>query len=317
MTAVQMPECAVIDKWQILQDLSDGAVEFDLNHRTLGVLRALLTFHRPREISAEPLSAVVFPSNKTLAHRLNGMPESTLRRHLAQLVAVGVIIRHDSANRKRFKRGAGTAYGFDLAPLAQNADYISKIATRARDRRVRLANLRDEVAQMRQRVLDILGPSPLTEEARVLLRRTPDTKVLTCILTRLASSLNTPETNEMSGSDTENERHIQSDLSICTTEHMDSSTSKTYLSLKDILEQCKEYKLYFPQPIYDWQKAFNVAYQLSNMMGIDPSTFGTATKQIGQHRCIALIFRMLDNFTNIDNPNGYLINASRNTAELA
>lgn len=98
--------CALppVDKWQILDALSAAAEEFELNHRTLSVLRALITFLPAREITAELNSCIVFPSNRTLSERLHGMPESTLRRHLAKLVELGIISRHDSANRKRFAR---------------------------------------------------------------------------------------------------------------------------------------------------------------------------------------------------------------------
>ena len=81
VTGVAEP-CALppVDKWQILDALSAAAEEFELNHRTLSVLRALITFLPAREITAELNSCIVFPSNRTLSERLHGMPESTLRR---------------------------------------------------------------------------------------------------------------------------------------------------------------------------------------------------------------------------------------------
>ena len=62
----------------------------------------------------------MFPSNRKLMERLNGMPESTLRRHLASLAEIGIVTRKNSPNRKRYARRAGEgalmAFGFDLSP---------------------------------------------------------------------------------------------------------------------------------------------------------------------------------------------------------
>jgi replication initiation protein RepC len=315
VTAVQSPDVTLVDKWQILQDLSDGAEALGLNHRTLGVLRALLTFHRERYIGPEPLGAVVFPSNKTLSHRLNGMPESTLRRHLCQLVASGVVIRHDSANRKRFKRRAGIAYGFDLAPLAQNAAYITGIADTARTFRDRLANLRDLVAQSLDNLLQDNGPCARTEEARIILRRKPEEAVLLLLNDQLEAKITALTTTEMNTPDSQIERHIH-------TEYLNNSdgpvqkkqTTQTTSdpSLVDLLEQCREYKLYFPQPVRHWNEAFTIANRLSEMIGIEKNVFHDAVSKIGKKRSVAAIFQILDKLSTIDNPGGYLRRLAQN-----
>jgi replication initiation protein RepC len=64
------------------------------------------------------------------------MAESSLRRHLAALVGVGLIVRHDSPNGKRYARKdtSGTivrAFGFDLRPLILRATEISNAAAEA------------------------------------------------------------------------------------------------------------------------------------------------------------------------------------------
>jgi replication initiation protein RepC len=315
MTAVQSSDLTLVDKWQTLQDLSDGAEDFGLNHRTLGVLRALLTFHRDRYIGPEPLGAVVFPSNKTLSHRLNGMPESTLRRHLCQLVASGIVIRHDSANRKRFKRRAGVAYGFDLAPLAQNAAYITKIADTARDKRDQLANLRDQVAQRRQDLLQVHGSCNLTEEARITLRRKPDATVLQSFADRLAAKITAVESEKMSRAAAQTERHIHSE-SLYNSDRPSKKTKPLTTTsdptLIDILDQCTEYKLYYPKRVRHWNDAFEIASRLSGMMGIDQNVFHDAVSKLGKKQCVAAIFGLLDRLPTIDNPGGYLRRIAQN-----
>ena len=120
------------DKWALLDALTLAAHAYRLNHRSLAVLRALLTFFPGRDIPAEPGAGVVYPSNRTLSARLNGMPESTLRRHIASLVRSGLIARRDSANCKRFARVGGVVFGFDLSPLAQAAPSLAERASEAR-----------------------------------------------------------------------------------------------------------------------------------------------------------------------------------------
>ena len=177
--------CALpsVDKWDILSALSKAAPEFGVSHRTLAVLKALMTFLPEQLIAAERGGAVVFPSNRKLCERLNGMPESTLRRHLAKLVETGIVSRQDSPNRKRFARNIGgtraVAYGFDLSPLAVHAEQVQAIAEDADLKAERIAVLRDRLALLRQEILasgQQLPPLPqeTLERARLTLRRRVD-----------------------------------------------------------------------------------------------------------------------------------------------
>lgn len=61
------------------------------------------------------------------------MPASTLRRHLAVLVDVGLVVRRDSPNGKRYARkgSAGEielAFGFDLSPLVVRSEEFENLA---------------------------------------------------------------------------------------------------------------------------------------------------------------------------------------------
>ncbi|MXZ01135.1 hypothetical protein F4Y93_10980, partial [Candidatus Poribacteria bacterium] len=166
-----------VDKWEVLSALTTASADFDISHRTLTVLKALLTFLPDRDIPTEPGRAVVFPSNRTLSERLNGMPESTLRRHLARLVQLGLVNRHDSPNRKRYARRVGQgvelAFGFDLSPLNGHADQIFITAQRATRRAERIRALRDRIALARQQLIALNDSrfAALIENARLVLRR--------------------------------------------------------------------------------------------------------------------------------------------------
>ena len=140
---------ASIDKWELLTQLTAARESYELSDRTLRVLAVLLGVHREREL-IDGSSLIVYASNATLCERAHGMPESTLRRHLAALVASGLIARHDSPNGKRYKRrdASGSvvrAYGFDLRPLLLRAGEIAHHARAAEIRRNEIALLREEV----------------------------------------------------------------------------------------------------------------------------------------------------------------------------
>jgi hypothetical protein len=99
-------------------------------------------------------SIVVFPSNRELCIRANGVPESTLRRYLARLVAVGLIARRESPNGERFARRGGegetTAFGFDLAPFIASKDRIEAAAAEIRAHAARLRTLREKITPLRR-----------------------------------------------------------------------------------------------------------------------------------------------------------------------
>jgi replication initiation protein RepC len=142
-----------VHKWTLLRTLSEIRDELGVSDRALGVLSALASFHPETALTLAGgegqgeghVGLVVFPSNRALALRCNGMSEATLRRHLAALVEAGLIIRRDSPNGKRFARrddgeGGGQVYGFDLAPLVARAgEFDERLeALRSEQRRARL-----------------------------------------------------------------------------------------------------------------------------------------------------------------------------------
>lgn len=149
-----------VDKWQSLTELSASRVAHGLTDRELGTLRGLLSFHPEKLLCVSTTAPVVYPSNRALSERLNGIPLSTLRRHLAALVRAGIIIRRDSPNGKRYvRRSVGTpiAYGFDLTPLVTRFNEFCEDTRRLRAERDRIAHLREELSLMRRDLSGLAG----------------------------------------------------------------------------------------------------------------------------------------------------------------
>ncbi|TMV07367.1 plasmid replication protein RepC [Arenibacterium halophilum] len=141
-----------VNKWQVLRELSKAQAAFGVTERDLTVLQGLLSFYPEDDLSATA-EMIVFPSNKTICERLNGMPCSTMRRHMARLIEAGLLDRRDSPNGKRYVRRHGSdrvAFGFDLTPLYQRTEEIARTAEAVRSAEERVRRLRECVSLMRR-----------------------------------------------------------------------------------------------------------------------------------------------------------------------
>ncbi|NSY41562.1 plasmid replication protein RepC [Leisingera sp. ANG59] len=326
------------DKWDLLAALTHAAAEFELSHRTLGVLKALLTFFPDRALPAEPGSAIVFPSNRKLMERLNGMPESTLRRHLAALTRIGIVSRKNSPNRKRYARRVGEdtamAFGFDLSPLARHAAQIFGTALEAQERAAHLAVLRDRVAVLRQELLDLADQTAetLLDAARKLLRRKPCETELTTMAETLRTEIASrkpdaaPQVSalpapKLSVPDSQNERHIQDSVkkdsdseeaqakAPCPQpQHSDAkdSAAEKGNDLAKVLRACPEVQTYYPGALRNWQDADRIAETLSPMMGIEMPVLSDARAAMGRKEAATAVMCMLEKLGSIRSPGAYL-----------
>lgn len=221
-----------VNKWEVLRDLATARTEYGLSDRDLSVLQALVSFHRPTVLEGADL--VVHPSNRAICERLNGMPCSTMRRHLSRLVQAGVVLRRDSPNGKRYARRFGDekiAYGFDLAPLVARAAEFQAAAERHRQAALDLARHREAASLMRRDLAALVEYGRSLEPDRGLWDRLSDAAVLAARelrrklsveeLTELAadlracveearSALGTVDTGDMSTNGVESGQHYQS-----------------------------------------------------------------------------------------------------------
>lgn len=156
LRVIERPEASVpgrpVNKWELLRELSKAQAAFGVSERDLTVLQGLLSFF-PDDALGGNAEMVVFPSNKAICERLNGMPCSTMRRHLARLVEAGLLQRRDSPNGKRYVRKHGeerVAFGFDLYPLYCQSEEIARAAEAVREAEERVRRLREVVSLMRR-----------------------------------------------------------------------------------------------------------------------------------------------------------------------
>lgn len=327
-----------VAKWDALRALATARRRYDLTDRDLTVLQALIGFHPETMLGGEAPCPVVHPSNKAICARLNGMPSSTMRRHVARLVDAGVILRRDSPNGKRYVRRAGgapLAYGFDLSPLASRFDEFREAARKIEQAEARLARLREIVSLMRRDLAGLVayGVSvqpglPLWDRlddlARLTargLRRKLDEKDLLALHASLedsiaeASGYLTPETEETGTSDSRNEHHHQrSEEDICDREVVDNSdesdpmkrTAEDPPPLGMILQACEEIQVYADGAIRRWDDLMKASDLVVPMLGIRRSVWEKARQRMTSAQAATSIAVMLQRFPQIRNPSAYL-----------
>lgn len=354
----QVAEIKTMDKWSLFRDLSAARSAYGLNDRALLVLNALLSFH-PGATLQDGSGLIVFPSNITLSERAHGMAESTLRRHLATLVEAGLIARHDSPNGKRYARRRSDgeitrAFGFDLRPLLLRAPEIIRAAEEIRAATEALRSTRERITLLKRDALKLASyastsalPGPWVEVLDGLatlhtrLRRKLALGDLLEIEAQLVDMLGQienhlpAETEELSGSDSENGRHYQSsDKESCESEPREemeqteivASEQPTQvaprpkltlakLPLQIVLQACPEIQPYAERRIEGWRDLVNAAGLVRGMMGINPSAWEEARTTMGPEAAAIVVACILQRFAKIRNPGGYLRSLSLKARE--
>ncbi len=329
-----------VNKWEILRELGVARAAFDLSDRQLTVLQALLSFHPEQELTPDGKSLIVFPSNASICARLNGMPCSTMRRHLARLVEAGMIQRRDSPNGKRYtKRGhAGVqAFGFDLSPLLRRYDEIFAKAEDIRQETERTRQAK-QAASLMCRDLAALSSygkktypddpvwDQLSDHALLMarhLRRKLTPEELAHSQTELEDALIKAKSalainpTQMSTSDVQNEQHHQSSkkerdnkkkgASETRSDHVKiKSLSKINIPLSLVLENCGETQNFSPDPIKDWASLLDAMNTIRPMMGISTSVWQSAIETMGHQVATTVLAAMLERFQELRSPNAYL-----------
>lgn len=344
-----------VGKWALFRQLSKARTIFGLSEREITVLQGLLSFY-PEDTLGGDSDMVIFPSNKALCERLNGMACSTMRRYLAQLVSAGLVTRRDSPNGKRYSRkvgGARVAFGFDLSPLPRRSEEITRAAEAVRAAEAELRRAREAVSLMRrdlaavaeygrQKMPDLPIWDEFAELAAIsarMLRRKLSIGDLTAVRVELNSALDHVR-QLIDGSDTEylstnacqSEQHHQNSdtYTIESKSQCNAAPSaevapdgRTYGNEKAIEESRRDrHRVRIPLdlvtscchavfdfsdgPIRHWHQLYNAACRVWPSMGISPSAWEEARRVMGPEQAAVVVIAMLERFTEIRSPGGYL-----------
>lgn len=339
-----------INKWELFRELCVAKGAYGITDRDLTVLNALLSFYQDTNLS-DNNNMIVFPSNKALAERAHGMAESTLRRHIAALTASGLILRHDSPNGKRYasRDASGAvvrAFGFDLRPLLVKAHEITGNAAEVRAAQEHIRRLREEVTLTKRDAIKLLaygeaehpsdGWQALQEqllEAHKVSRRSLDAEGLGELLKTLQNILAdigkriAYETNNVRGSDNNNERHLHNsnkdsyDSELCyensqggAVEEKEPTEVQTdraeheepNIPLAIVLKACPDIVPYADTYPRNWNDLVNAAEFVRGMMGISPDAWEQAKHHMGPYHAATTLAGILQRISDIRSPGGYL-----------
>lgn len=333
----------LVHKWAVYRSICEAKAAIGASDRALAVLHALLSFHPDTTLSAGEV--VVFPSNRELSLRAHGMAPATLRRHLAQLVDCGLIVRRDSPNGKRYARkGSGgdidRAFGFDLSPLVVRAREFTDLADKARAERQAMILLREEVSIYRRDISKMIamgieeGVDAPWEEFHsrfiaTLGRISPaisgleaETKAnaLRALREEVRKALEyitNPE--NMSAKESQNERlYLNSNTETQNESEpafeegrvdphpLPSQPAPAVYPLMMVLKACPDIADYTRSGIGSWSDLMDAAQLVRPMLGISPSAFDAASKALGPQNTAVTIAAILQKGSAIRSPGGYL-----------
>lgn len=132
---------------------------------------------RPAEAQ---MMLTVFASNQSICTRVGDLDERCLRRSIANMIALGLLRRHDSATGKRYARRIDgqivDAYGLDLRPLFAKGRELIELAQKLDQLAANRRSIRSEAVNLRAQILrqgDALSEADLAfvTEAEKQLRR--------------------------------------------------------------------------------------------------------------------------------------------------
>lgn len=341
----EIPKGRVVDKWQIYRDLCEGKSIVGIGDRALAVLNALLSFYPDSELS-EGNGLIVFPSNAQLSLRAHGMPEPTVRRHLAALVDCGLIVRRDSPNGKRYARkGRGgeieEAFGFSLAPLLARAHEFEAAAERVRAHNRALRLMRERITLHRRDIQKLVEAAVeedvpgdwggLWKRFRAVVEAIPrraSVVELEPIVGDLAAlhdevdkllEVHMKSTNP-SGNDYQNERQ-QSDSNTDSIFEFEPALEKSGSTAEPrtrtaeppktyplglVLKACPEFSDYAVDGIGNWRDLMITAAQVRGYLGVSPSAYEEACHVMGQEVAAMVIACIVQRAQHINSAGGYL-----------
>lgn len=265
--------------------------------------------------------AIVWPSNALLMAQ-TGFSRSALKRYVRRLSEAGLVAFRDSPNGKRWghRNGAGDiveAYGFDLSPLAAQAQRFEDMAREIAAERALCQRLRRRLTGLRRSIRDHLERTDAAQFASRfdVLRQAAPTRMgsrdLMSLLARFEELLSDIEAaldlmrddseirTEMGPMGSENGPHLQDTNEQQTVKSNAGEKEPGRMlepDMETIVRGCPEFATWaesLGHPLRDWADMGRVAGQMRRMIAVRDATWHLATETLGARRAalaIALIF---------------------------
>ena len=293
----------------VVATLRNAAPRLGLSASVISTLDAMLSCLAPKRNHH-----TVFASNTTLTFRRNGISDRTIRRHAATLQEIGLLVRRDSPNRKRFTKhnshaGQALRFGFDLSPLFDRLHEIASMAAEVMKEREQIDYLRAKIrAAANASLIDNPNDEMALNVFRIL-RRKLSLKECEEILSALpikeveAESADDETSNltaTMTASDGQNVRHHHKSNK----EHIDKENvpqkkqaapvpSDDPITISELLSACPEAAEFSLRRIETVHDVVAHARTLAPMIGISPQSYEAAHEQLGALRTAATVWAIM------------------------
>ncbi|UGA48994.1 replication protein C (plasmid) [Bradyrhizobium quebecense] len=325
-----------VNKWQVFRDICAARSELNVSDRALTILSALLSFHPGTVLVAGCRKPVVYPSNRRLTMRAHGVAPSTLRRHLASLVKLGLLVRRDSPNGKRYVRrdanGASVqAFGFDLSPLITRAEEFAQLADHISKQREALRALREEATLARRDIVKMIAVCAeegvkadwpaihlqLQEVVRPLPRRASREALESVVQKRWALAAAIVAILQRHTETIKGERLAITDIPPLAVQEESPAETPTIpipngktqsitIPLRCVVEACPDFADYAAGNILTIQDMIATASLVRPLLGVSWSAWREACSVMGEVQASATLAAILQRGDSIKNAGGYL-----------
>lgn len=308
--------------WRTFRCLVEARARLGVSAQALGTLRALISFLKDM---GEPC---VYASNRTISGRAEGISERTIRRHVGELAAAGLLVRNNSANGKRYRvdhpAGHSEAYGFDLSPLVRRAQEIASIAAEVAEERKLVTWHRKRLSVLLYRLECHGDPKGTASVCRPALRRKLAASVFESLCEGVElelheldagcavdqqSSVEAPQTGHLSANDGESDRHKISSETIRKESERpapdETPTQHAATLLEKLRMTCAEAMAYaqrIPESMWEVEEH---AWTLARWCGIGPDILGTAIKRLGRRKTAITVIGLFSRMNRIRNLPAY------------
>ena len=293
----------------VVATLRNAAPRLGLSASVISTLDAMLSCLAPKRNHH-----TVFASNATLTFRRNGISDRTIRRHAATLQEIGLLVRRDSPNRKRFTKhnshaGQALRFGFDLSPLFDRLHEIALMAAEVMKEREQIDYLRAKIrAAANASLIDNPNDEMALNVFRILRRKLSlkDCEEILSALPVKEVEAESPDdepsnlTTTMTASNGQNVRHHHKSNK----KHIDKENvpqkkqaapipSDAPITIPELLSACPEAAEFSLRKIETEHDVVAHARTLAPMIGISPQNYEAAHERLGALGAAATVWAIM------------------------
>ena len=316
MTSSSMKTTGRADAWAAYNALRVCRRELGLGPGVMHSLQAILSFLPERG------SPVVHAANRTISERA-ACSDRSLRRHVGELEAAGLLRRVSSPNGKRYRlrdpEGDDLVFGLDVSPLLERlAELLARVQT--------LRDIQDRLRLLKQRILAAIHRrneigQELAEEADAEIRRELRRQKDPAELARLAAEIEATlvKTPDLSASDGQSVRHLQTlqkedlmkegDGAAMEIEpparKIESAACREEIGLEEIVRSCPEAVSFAPAPIRTREDLLSFGWSLGSLAGIPEALMRQAAAARGLEAVVLVVLGIVQRGGAVRNAPGY------------